>query len=141
MKIVICGSMYFAQKMLEIKKELEILKHEVLIPNDTQECIKNPKLNESLEHCQNFSGSGIDIDKEHFNMVADSEAVLVLNYPKSGINGYVGGATLMEIAVARHLDKKIFLLYDLPSEKDLKYVLEIKLANPMVLNGDLTKIN
>jgi hypothetical protein len=133
--------MYFAQKILETKRKLEELKHEVLIPTDTQECIKNPELNESLEHCQTFSSAGIDIDKEHFNMIADSEAILVLNYPKNGINNYVGGATLMEIAIARHLDKKIFLLNKVPSEKDLKYALEIKLASPIVLNGDLNKIS
>ena len=141
MKIVICGSMYFTQKMLEIKKELEKMGHEVFVPSDTRECVENPYLNESLEHCQNFSDSGLDIDKEHFNMIADSEAILVLNCPKNGIDGYVGGATLMEIAIARHLDKKIFLFYGLPSQKDLKYALEIELAKPVLLESDLTKIN
>ena len=46
----------------------------------------------------------------------------------------------MEIAVARHLDKKIYLLNNIPDEKNLKYSLEIKLAKPIVLNNDLTKI-
>jgi hypothetical protein len=141
MKITICGSMVFAQKMLEIMDKLEKIGHEVFIPSDTLECVRNPKLNESLEHCYNFNNSGKDIDKDHFDLIDSSEAILVLNYSKNGINNYVGGATLMEIAVARHLDRKIFLLNEPPSEEDLKYALEIKLARPIVLKGDLNKIN
>ena len=133
--------MHFAQKMLDIKKKLEELGHEIIVPSDTDDCVKNPELNESLEHCQNFDGSGIDIDKDHFNKIAANEAILVLNYPKNSIEGYVGGATLMEIAIARHFDKKFFLLNPLPSKEDLKYALEIELAKPILLNGDLTKIN
>ena len=82
-----------------------------------------------------------NIDKSCFQKVADSEALLVLNYPKNGVSGYVGGATLMEIGLARHFDKKIFLLHDLPSEDELRYALEIKLTRPIILQGDIATIN
>lgn len=139
MRITICGSMAFAQEMLDVQKELEELGHEVIVPIDTQECLNNPKLNESLEHCQNFGD--VDIDKDHFNKIAASDAIIVLNYPKNGLAGYIGGAALTELAVARHLDKKIFILHELPSEKDLRYALEIKIMRPTILNGDLNLIN
>ena len=132
---MICGSMHFAKKMLEAQKILKNLGHDAMIPCDTHECLDNPNLNMDLEHCVNM-----EIDKSCFNKVAKSEAIVVLNYPKNNINGYVGGATLMEIGLARHLDKKIFLLHNVPSEDDLRYAHEIKLAGSIVLGGDLTKI-
>jgi hypothetical protein len=138
MKITICGSMIFAKEMLEAQKQLEKLGHEVLIPIDTHACLENPSLQEDLEHCQTFSD--IDVDLDHFQKVSESDAIIVLNYPKNNLSGYIGGATLMEIGIARHYGKRIFILNNLPSEDDLRYVLEIKLAKPTILNGDLNKI-
>lgn len=138
MKITICGSMNFAKEMLEIKNKLEEIGHEAIIPIDTEASICNPELNDSLEHLENFSE--VDLDKDHFNKISVSDAILVLNYQKNNITGYVGGATLMEIAVARHLDKKIFVLFDLPDVDTLKYAMEIKLAKPIILSGDLNKL-
>jgi hypothetical protein len=136
MKIMICGSMHFAREMLKVQNVLEKLGHEVLIPCDTHECVENPDLNMDIEHCMIT-----EIDKSCFTKVAQSEAILVLNYPKNNIKGYIGGATLMEIGLARYLDKKIFLLYDLPSEKELRYALEIKLTRPVILKGNLNNID
>jgi hypothetical protein len=136
MKITICGSMVFAKKMLEIQKQLEEMGHEAIVPIDTDDCVIDPSLNESIEHCQSYG----DIDKDHFNKIAASDAIIVLNYPKNGLAGYVGGAALTELAVARHLDKKIFILHELPAEKDLRYALEIKVMKPVILNGDLNNI-
>lgn len=136
MKIAICGSMCFAKEMLEVQKILEELGHSVTVPCDTLECVENPSLNMDLEYC-----ISANIDKSCFRKVAESEAIVVLNYPKNGLNGYVGGATLMEIGLARHYDKKIFILYDLPNENELRYVLEIKLTQPVILQGDIKRIN
>jgi len=133
---MICGSMGFAREMLEAQKILEELGHAVMIPCDTHECIENPNLNMDFEHC-----TATDIDKSCFNKVAASEAIVVLNYPKNGIEGYIGGATLMEIGLARHLNKKIFLLHEIPAENVLRYALEIKITRLVILNGDLKKIN
>lgn len=133
---MICGSMRFAREMLETQKKLAELGHQAMIPGDTLECVENPNLNMDLEHC-----ATTNIDKSCFAQVAQSDAILVLNYPKNGVSGYVGGATLMEIGLARHLDKKIFLLHDLPGENELRYALEIKLTKPIILRGDIAKIN
>lgn len=135
MKLMICGSMDFSREMLEAQKILKAKGHNVMVPDDVHDCLENPELNMSMEHCLKHN-----IDKKCFDKVAESDAIVILNYPKNGMKGYVGGATLMEIGLARHLDKKIFLLHDLPSEKELRYALEIKLTNPVVLNGDLSKV-
>lgn len=127
--------MHFAKEMLEAQKILEGLGHEVLVPCDIHECVENPNLNMDIEHCMNT-----EIDLSCFNKVAESEAIVVLNYPKNNIRGYVGGATLMEIGLARYLKKKIYLLYALPAESELRYALEIKLTKPIILQGNLKNI-
>lgn len=135
MKIVICGSMSFAKEMLEAKEKLGSMGHEVLLTSDVEACVDNPGLNMDWEHC--FEKQ---IDKECFEKVAESDAILVMNYPKNGVKGYIGGATLMEIGIARHLNKRIFLLHDHPSEDELRYAFEIRLTNPIILDGDIRKI-
>ncbi len=135
MKITICGSMHFAREMLEAKQELEKLGHEAFVPEDTHLCVKNPELNMDFEHCMSTQ-----IDKKCFDLIENSDAILVLNYPKNGVNGYIGGATLMEIGLARHLNKRIFLLNDLPSEEELRYALEIRITEPVIVNGDLSNV-
>ena len=127
--------MQFAKEMMEIRDALLKLGHEAIIPITTHQCVKQGGLNEDLNFCLEN-----DVMIDHFNKVRDSEAILVLNYPKNDIKGYIGGSVLMEIAVAKYLGRKIFILHDLPSEKDLRYALEIKVAAPVILNGDLTKI-
>ncbi len=135
-RIMVCGSMHFAKEMLAVEKQLKEMGHTVFAPPDAHKCLERPELNMDWEHC-----SKLDIDKACFNLVAESDAILVVNYPKDGIEEYIGGATLMEIGLARHLDKKIFLLHGLPKEEELRYAFEVRLAKPIVLNGDLAKIN
>ncbi len=136
MKITICGSMAFAKEMLDIQKQLESQGHEVEIPITTQQCTTQDGLNEDLEFCL-----ANDVMRDHFKKIQASDAILVLNFPKNNIAGYIGGSSLMEIAVARYLDKKIFILNDLPDEKILRYSLEVKLSQPTIINNDLNKIN
>lgn len=127
--------MHFAKEMLEVHKILEELGYDVLVPCDTHECVENPGLNMDLEYCIRTN-----IDKTCFNKVEESDAIVVLNYERHSIPGYIGGATLMEIGLARHFDKKIFLLHEPPSEKHLRYSLEVKLAQPVILKGDIKNI-
>lgn len=136
MKIMICGSMSFSKQMLETKEALEEMGHKAMIAPDTHQCLKNPELSMSWEHCMQT-----EIDKKCFNLIEESDAILVLNYPKNGIEGYVGGATLMEIGLARHLNKKIFLMHHPPNEEKLRYSFEIKVARPTVIDGNLEKIS
>ncbi len=136
MKIMISGSMHFAREMLEAQKALKGMGHEPLLVPDTEACVTNPELNVDFEHCSRTA-----IDKVCFDMIASADAILVLNYPRKGIKGYIGGATLMEIGLARHLGKKIFLLHPLPSEKELSYAFEVRLTNPIILDGDISAIN
>jgi len=140
MKIFICGSMHFAKEMLEVKQKLEVMGHVVEVPCDTQEFVDSPDFTtdnheENYKHCIEN-----DIIRKSFNSIAENDAILVLNYPKNGTNGYAGASVLMEIGLAYYLNKKIFLLYPPPPVKGVKSSHEILIMKPAILNGDLSKI-
>jgi hypothetical protein len=134
-KIFIGGSMHFSKKMLEVQKQLQKLGYEALVPTDTHECLDNPNLNMDVDHC-----TSRDIDKENFDLVVKSDAFLVLNYPKNNIDGYIGGATLMEIGLCRHFNIPVILLHSLPSKNKLRYSLEVEITKPYILNGNIENI-
>ena len=127
--------MYFAKEILKTKSRLKEMGHVISVPSDAHDCVENPDLNMDLEHCLKTN-----VQKEAFNSIVENDAILVLNYDRNGIKNYIGGATLMEIGIAQALDKKIFLLYPPPDIKDLRYGLEVQLAKPIILNGNLDKI-
>jgi nucleoside 2-deoxyribosyltransferase len=136
---MVCGSMAFARQMKEAKRELEKMGHKAIVPTDMEMCIKNPNhiddLDADFRHCVEN-----EIMKKHFGFIEQSDAILVLNNKKNGVDGYIGTATLMELGVAHHLGKKIFLLHDIPQPKDARWAHEVRILQPVVLNGDLAKI-
>jgi len=79
-----------------------------------------------------------DLIRKHYNKIKESDAILVINNKKNETENYIGANTLIEIAFAYILDKKIYLLNDLP---EFDYLLEeVKAMEPIILNGDLRKI-
>ncbi|MNH75263.1 NTPase [compost metagenome] len=75
---------------------------------------------------------------EHFAKIDASDAVLVINEPKNGIDGYIGGNTLLEIGRAYAQGLEIFLLHPVP---EVSYADEIRSMQPVVLEGDLANID
>ena len=147
MKITICGSIAFYDQMLIAKKQLEELGHEVkLPPTDVKDENGDPmSVADYYQKRKTATNSETWVwqrKKEaidsHFDKIAWSDAVFVLNYDKKGVPGYVGGNTLMEMGVAFFLKKPIFFLNPIP---ELSYKEEILGMWPIVLNGDLSKIN
>ncbi len=135
MKISIISSMYFAKRVLEIEGELKTRGHKVTIPLDTYDCIDKPELSDDLDFTLKHN-----LLMKAFKRIKESDAILVINEEKNGIKGYIGGATLMEIAVAYYLNKKIYILNKLPDESELPYICEVKQVKPIILNGDLDLI-
>jgi hypothetical protein len=74
----------------------------------------------------------------HFKKIEWCNAILVLNYSKNDIEGYIGANTLIEMGLALYLKKLIYLLNPVP---DISYKEEILGMQPIVLNGNLDKIN
>lgn len=140
MNIMICGSMSFSKEMLETKKQLEELGHKAEVSLDTQQVADGEHNNEDLEadyeHCIRTN-----VLRESFKQIQKSDAILVLNHPKNNIKGYIGTSSLMEIGIAYHYGKKIFLLNEPPHFTEHRWAHEIKIIQPTILNGDLKLIN
>jgi len=132
MKIAICGSMSFAKEMLEVSRLLEDMGHKAILPIDTIESVRDPSRRQNI-----FLLVEKDIIRDHLGKIRESDAILVLNYEKKGIAGYVGGSVLIEMGFAHYLNKQIYLLNPIPR---MSYSVEIEAMQPVVLNGDLKKL-
>lgn len=139
MKIMICGSMAFAKEMLETKKKIEEMGHAVNVPHDTDIHVSDEALVDDLDR-NLVHAKERDLMMQSFKLVAASDAILVLNHKRKGIEGYIGTSALMEIGLAYYLGKKIFLLNDVPSHDEVRWAHEIRLIDPVILGGDLQKI-
>lgn len=146
MKITICGSIAFYHEILKTKEELEKMGHEVkLPPSQLEDGNGNPiSALQYYEIRKTSSGNEAWVwdrkewaMKKHFDKIVWSDAILVLNYDKNKIEGYVGANTLMEMGLALYLNKKIYLLNSIP---EISYKEEILGAKPIIINGDLNKI-
>ena len=136
MKIAICASMVFAEKMVEVKHQLEEIGHIVYISQFAEGYLgKAEKEKETLAvHDKNEH----DAIRKFWEIIKKSDAILVLNYDRRGIKNYIGGNTLMEIGFAHVLNKKIFMMNPIP---DIEYYRsEIEAVSPVILEQDLTKI-
>lgn len=136
MRIVICGSMSFAKEMIRAKERLKKRGHKCVIPPLTFE-FANGRRKKDYGKEDIKAKKKIDAIRLYYNEIKKSEAVLVLNYKKREVPGYIGGNSLIEIAFAHVLGKKIFLLNPIPK---MDYTSEIVFMAPTVLDGDLGKI-
>jgi len=136
MKIAICSSVTFSKEVMEIKKELEKIGHEVTTPHNfhlyangafTPETRKESTENKMKD----------DLIRGYFKTIGESDAILAINKDKHDIKNYIGGNTFLEIGFAHVLNKKIFLLNPIP---DMSYADEILAMEHIVLNNDLSKI-
>lgn len=133
MKVTICGSLKFSQEILSIKTQLESSGHEVRIPLETESFATNTIEND-------WSPEARESMLAHYDNIAYSDAILVTNFDKGWIVGYIGWATLVDMGIACYLRKQMFILNDIPSEADIRYVQEIKLMNPIIINNNLSLI-
>lgn len=119
--IVLCGSMKFKDKMIEISENLKKLGFKIELP---EECMKGePKELAS---------------RAHFNRIQDekSDAILIVNCDKTNVKNYIGPNSFAEIAFAFYFHKKIFLLQDIYEP----YKDELLGWNAIPLNNDLESI-
>ncbi len=153
MKITICGSIGFYKEMESARDELVKNGHKVKIPELALEVPQEFGGGKKVYFGQYIEQNG-EIDafpagheiwnmkegaiKDHYEKIDWCEGILVVNHEKRGIDGYVGGNTLIEIGVAFYLKKKIYILNPVSSE--LSYKQEILGMKPVIINGDLSLI-
>lgn len=139
--ITICSSASFYKQVLEVEKELKKLGFKVKIPHIARVMKKTNNFNVSFyktwfENKKDYKIK-TNLMKKHFKKVMEADAILVLNYDKNGIKGYIGGNVLMEMVLAFHYKKKIFI-YDYLGDLQIKE--EIYGLNPIFINKDLKRI-
>ena len=137
MIITICGSVFFAKEILETKEKLESLGHQVFAPERLDlhldgmltEGGKSESAEVKMEH---------DLIRDHYGKINSSDAILVLNYDKKGIKNYIGGNSFLEIGFAYIMNKKVFLLNNIPEIENYKQ--EIIAMKPIVIKNILENI-
>lgn len=140
--ITICSSASFYKEVLEIEKQLKKLGFKVKIPHTANKMKKSGNFN--VEDYKTWYKNKEDYKKktklmdQHFKKVIQADAILVVNNEKRGITGYIGGNVLMEMTLAYHLKKKIFIWNEVTS--DLQIEEEIRGVNPVFIEQDLSKI-
>lgn len=137
MIITICGSMQFHRQMKEVKEKLESRGFTVLAPDELDNLATNEaymdndddKINAKIEY---------DFIREHFKKIESADAILILNYEKKGIKGYIGGNTFLEMGYAFGLGRKVYLLHPIPQ---MDYYTEMVAIQPVILNGNLKMLS
>jgi diphthamide synthase subunit DPH2 len=140
--IVICSSASFYKQVIEVRDTLKKLGFKVLVPLTAGKMERSGDFKVETYKTWFSDSNAYDrkrfLTKHHFNKVAKGDAVLVLNYEKNGKSGYIGGAVLMEMGLALHLGKKVYILH--PIDESVSYKEEILGMLPVILNGDLELI-
>jgi hypothetical protein len=131
--------MNFYEELVKIESKLKELGFEVEIPVSA----KTMKAKNDFE-VSHFKGVFTSEQKgkfikENFANIAVSNAVLVINNEKYGVQGYIGANVLMEIGLAFYLNKDIYIWNKY--KDDAPYKEELLAFNVRVIKRDLSKIN
>ena len=115
--------------------------HQVVLPEGVEEYIEG-KLDFTPGTLSGSKGATRkkqhDLIKKHYLKIKESNAILVINDHKPELKNYIGANSFLEMGFAHVLGKKIFLFNPLP---DFEFYLEEILAmEPIVINGNLSKI-
>lgn len=137
MTITICGSMQFHKEMAKVRDQLIARGFTVFVPGELDDIHKNESYMDTDEERITVKIE-YDFIREHFRKIELADAILILNYKKKGIPGYIGGNTFLEMGYAFGLGKKIFLLFPVP---DMDYKTEMFAIQPQILNEDLSKLS
>lgn len=139
MKIMICGSMSFANEMIAAQKELTEMGYEVSVPCDTELHVSNPDFIDNLDADRQHLIEN-NVIKRCFETLAAADSVVFLNFPKNGVEGYLGTSSLMEMGLAYYLGKKIFLLFPHPKPSEARWAHEVASFQPVILNGNIASL-
>lgn len=142
MKIYVLGSSSFLHEMVEATHRMQEMGMDAWI-HEVYEAFARGERQDQLDRAFNKGEHAAvkrenDYLRQHYKHILESDAILIVNNEKNGIPNYIGGNVLIEMGQAYVNDKKIFLLYDVPSES--AYLAEIECMDPIALHGDLENI-
>jgi hypothetical protein len=141
--LAICASASFYKEVIEFSYKLEKLDINVILPKTAEKMKKEHRENDEVKTDWSVAPVGYHgkalLIRGHFEEIAQSDAILVMNYEKHGKVNYIGPNVLMEMAVAFYLKKPIYILNDRPDDSPL--IDEILGLEPVFLKGDITNLN
>jgi len=131
--IALCGSMSALAQMERIADELRSAGFHTTTPEPDEEAFDWGSLpyGQAIELKRRFIYS-------YFDTIRASDAVLIVNIKKHGIEGYVGANALMEAACGAVLGKPVFYLHPL-GEQSCR--LEALAVSAGILDGDPGRIS
>jgi len=135
MNIILCTSKAFIRDAETIAHDLERMGHSVHVPARMEVWGDHAK-EKAQESLHEFTHE-FQYMHEHFERIKQSDGLIVLNFQKYGIPGYVGGGMLMDMGFAHAMRKPIFLLYPIPR---LPYQDEIEITDPVILHGSIAPL-
>lgn len=142
MRIVICGSLVFAKEMDDLRTELLGLGFDVTIPTTADMILRGEIKLEDMKAMKE-AGTHHEMSLErnairaYHAEIVKGDVVLIANFEKKGIPGYIGGNTFLEMGFAHVLEKPLYVLHPLP---DVSYVDEMHVMQPTILHGDTKKL-
>ncbi len=140
--ITICSSAAHYKQVLVIESQLKKMGYKVKIPKTAN--IMKKTNNFDVASYKTWYNNKKDYKKKtqlmkaHFRKVIEADAILVTNFEKNGIEGYIGGNVLMEMALAFHYKKPIFIYNNISEDLGIKE--EVYGLNPIFIEGDLARI-
>ncbi|HET8690323.1 MAG TPA: hypothetical protein VFL81_02710 [Candidatus Saccharimonadales bacterium] len=136
MKIFICSSKAFYDRIPPIQTKLEALGHEVELPN----CFDDPSTEQRAKDAGEAEHAAFKkaMFERSAGIIEACDAILVLNFEKHGQANYIGGATFLEIYDAFKAGKPIYFYNPLPQG-----ILHDELSSMVtaVIDGDLSKVS
>ena len=140
--ITICSSASFYKDALGIAEKLKKAGYKVKLPKTAN--IMKRSGNFNVDYYKTWYKNANDYHKkkklmdEHFKKVVESDGILVVNMEKNGVAGYIGGNVLMEMVIAYHYKKPIYLWNKTDDKSPFEE--EIKGMGSVYLNQDLSRI-
>lgn len=130
MKITLCSSAKFFERLWVIKASLEERGYEVLLPS-----------RRDYHHLSEDALAKIQYNLiiEHFGKIDQSHAVYVANYDKNRIPGYIGGNSFLEMGLAAYRNIPVFLLNEVPRE--VSYREELIALKPIVVGENWDRLD
>jgi nucleoside 2-deoxyribosyltransferase len=141
--IVICSSASFYEHVNQVAAELRERGFEVVVPSSAEKMAKTGDY-DVTKH-KTWYDKPADFERkaalmhEHFDKVATGGITLVVNDEKKGVKGYIGPNALMEMGLAFHLQKPIYVLNNV--DKDMPVYEEVIGMGSIILDGDITKLS
>jgi hypothetical protein len=140
--VVLCASAAFYEHVNQLADELEARGLKAAVPITAERMRKSGDYD--LEKVKTWYSNPNEYSKKaelmraHFDKIAEGDSILVVNDEKHGVPGYIGPNVLMEMGLAFHLHKTIYVLNAVTAESPIYE--EVMGMGSVMLNGDLSKV-